>query len=110
MDLEHLFFNDVKIVHEPLRGGRDRAFLAGVLCDLLVGGRQKAPVVSDAVEDRAPPEAFPGDALRLREAFGVLFQPFDAEKFGPDEFRRLAGNGWKERSHVTTIPRQKSLS
>jgi hypothetical protein len=91
VNFEDLFLDDVKIVHEPLGGGSDRALVSDVLSNPAVGVAQDAAINLDPTQNRASFEALLGDTLRLGEAFGVLFQPFYAEQFGPNEFGGFFG-------------------
>lgn len=76
MNLEDLFFDDVKIVDEPFGGRRDRSFVADILSDAAVGSAKSAVVALDPREDGPSFEPLARDLLRLRETGGVLFQSF----------------------------------
>ncbi len=47
-DLAQLLVHDVEVVDEPLSGRRDRALVLDGACQCAVGGKQDAPILTDA--------------------------------------------------------------
>ncbi len=73
------------VVEQPFGGGRDRTALVGGLGDAAIGSLQHARSLSARRSTSELPIAGPGgNGLVRREAFGMLFQPFDAEKLAAD--------------------------
>ncbi|MEI2808495.1 MAG: hypothetical protein V9G18_21900 [Albidovulum sp.] len=87
-DLPELLFHEVEVVEQPFRGRGDRlAFLHRPGADA-VSVEENRRILPDAPAEALDPRP-PGrcDLLGGGKAFGVMLQPFDAEKLGTD--RRL---------------------
>ena len=87
-DLANLLVDEVEVVDQPLRGGRDRALFAHRCADRAVRGEQHAAVVAQPSREGTPSRAPTGHALRRRQALGMLLETLDAEELGAD--RRFA--------------------
>ena len=92
-----LLFDDVEIVDQPFRRGSDGLFL-------LNGAREwpgsipaaTRPFSMHARNQRPPLPGIRYDGLGSGQAFGVLLQTLDAEKFGANRLLRL-GKNWRRR-------------
>jgi len=83
-DLADLRLDDMKIVDQPLGGGSDWIVILGRLRDGAIRAEQGPFVVS---KPRGKRSADPGpqrDALRGREALGMLLEALRAEQFRSD--------------------------
>ncbi len=86
LDLADLLVHDVEIVEQPFCRRRDRLARARRADDRAVGVDQDFGI---GIKPRRVPSAgsaVRNDALRGREAFGMLLQPLDAEQLGANGF------------------------
>ena len=83
-DLADLLFDEMVVVEQPFRGGRDRTALVDGLGDAAVGSQQHAFVVGQAIDQRPGCRRLGGNKLVCSKAFRMLFQAFDAEKLAAD--------------------------
>ena len=88
LDLAEDVVDDVEVVDEPL--GVEPAALAAVEAgeDLLVGLRERHPVLGEPLQERAVPPRRRGQAARRGQPAGVLLEVLDPQQLGED--RRLA--------------------
>ena len=83
-DVPQLLVDDVEVVDQPLRGRRDRPFLADLLGEHAVRLEQHPSVVAHARRQGVALTRVGGDVLGGRQALGVLLEAFDAEQLRPD--------------------------
>jgi hypothetical protein len=81
-DLANLFLCDEKIIEQPFIRRCDVALLANSLLDASVGIEERSAIVFQASIKSPATFWTRRDALRRRQAFGVLLETLDAEKFG----------------------------
>ncbi len=82
-DLADLLFDEVEVVEQPFRGGRDRTALVGSLGDAAVGSQQRS-LSARALDQRHGRRQLSGNKLVGSGAFRMLFQAFDAEELAAD--------------------------
>ena len=92
-DLADLLVDDVEVVDQPFRRRRNDSLLANRFREGAIRLEQSACVVPDARRERTPVARVVGDALRGRQALGVLLEPLDAEQLGPDGLVGLRERG-----------------
>jgi len=93
--LADLFLDQMVVVEQPFGGGSGGLPVADGACDFAIRRQQDGFVIPEPGCQRQARDRGRGDGLRRGEAFGVLFQPFDAEQF-------LANGGFR-------IPRRLQL-
>src|ERR1700735_78665 len=112
-----LFFDDVKVVNQPFRSGRDRVLQLNGLRRGAVIFQQYAAVLGYAGDKRATIVVIGGDSLSGSETLGMLFQTLDAEEFGADRLMnfnkyilRLSGRGHFSLRILVAITRRLRVS
>ena len=91
-NLAELFFHDVKIVEEPFGGGRNALLELNRVGRGAVIFQQSPAVFQDARKQRpARTRIRIHHFLRPRQAFGVLLQALDAEKFSANRLFQSGG-------------------
>jgi hypothetical protein len=88
-DVPQLLVDDVEVVDQPLRGRRDRPFLADLLGEHTVRLEEHPSVVADARRQGVALTRIGGDVLGDRQALGILLEEFYAEQLRPDGLLRL---------------------
>src|SRR5260370_13005486 len=83
-DLANLRLDDVKIVDQPLGGGSDWIVIVSRLRDGAIGVEQGLVVVSEPLGKRSADPRSLRDALRGRQALGMLLEALRAEQFRSD--------------------------
>ena len=76
---------DKKIVEQPFVRGCDVALLANSLLDASVGIEKRAAIIFQASIESPATFWIRGDALSSCQAFGVLLETLDAEKFAANQ-------------------------
>ena len=93
-DLADLRLDDMKIVDQPLGGGSDWIVILGRLRDGAIRVKQGPVVVSEPLGKRSTDPRSLHDALRGRQALGMLLEALSAEQLRSDR-----GIGLPEGTH-----------
>ena len=108
-NLANLLFDDMKVIDQPLRGGRDRAFLADCARDAAIRREQYSRVIAHARRHRPSATGVGRDALRNRQRLAMLFQALDAEQFRTDRLVDMRERGCRLLRRAKKYEVQKNL-
>jgi hypothetical protein len=101
-DLANLFLRDMKVVDQPFRRWRDRAFLTDRGRYRPIRFEQHSAIVAQPLRQPSISPGLRRDTLSCREALGMLFEALDAEQLGPNWLLCVL-----DRGHRRTLERAK---